>query len=111
MYNNLFLVTSNTNYVGNNGNIFNASNPSSASNLIFISNANSSYDSWSILKVGSPAIGAGLNGIDMGPRGGATPYKLSGIPNVPTISQFQFPAVYRGIQVTFSLLPIAWDRL
>lgn len=90
VYNNLFLVTTNANYVGSNGNIFSASNPYSASNTIFASAAAGSNDSWTSLKAGSPAIGAGLNGIDIGPRGGPTPYKLSGIPNVPSIYQFLF---------------------
>lgn len=31
------------------------------------------------LKAGSPAIGAGIGGIDCGMYGGATPYKPSGI--------------------------------
>jgi hypothetical protein len=90
VYNNLFLVSSNTNYVGNNGNIFSASNPNTSSNTVFNGATSFSYDSWVNLKPGSPALGAGLNGTDIGPRGGATPYKLSGIPNVPTISQFLF---------------------
>ena len=34
---------------------------------------------------GSPAIGAGVSGVDCGIFGGAGPYKLSGIPPVPTI--------------------------
>lgn len=90
VYNNLFLVNTNSNYVGINGNIFSSSNPYSAGNAIFTAPVVGAYDSWTALKPGSPAIGAGLNGIDIGPRGGATPYRLSGIPNVPTISQFLF---------------------
>ena len=37
------------------------------------------------LKAGSPASGAGLAGVDCGAFGGVTPYKLSGIPNIPAI--------------------------
>lgn len=37
------------------------------------------------LKVGSPAIGAGLGGIDCGMFGGSTPYKLSGLPAIPAV--------------------------
>ncbi len=33
----------------------------------------------------SPALGAGVGGVDMGMFGGSTPYVLSGIPAVPTI--------------------------
>ena len=40
------------------------------------------------LKAGSPAIGAGIGGVDCGAYGGATPYVLSGIPPYPTVSSF-----------------------
>ncbi|MDX2130370.1 MAG: LamG-like jellyroll fold domain-containing protein [Chloroherpetonaceae bacterium] len=32
------------------------------------------------LKLGSPALGAGVNGSDIGPFGGETPYQISGVP-------------------------------
>jgi len=38
------------------------------------------------LKAGSPALGAGVNGADMGMFGGATPYVLSGLPAIPTVA-------------------------
>jgi hypothetical protein len=37
------------------------------------------------LKTGSLAIGAGVSGVDCGVFGGATPYVLSGVPNLPHI--------------------------
>ena len=37
------------------------------------------------LKTGSPAIGAGINGVDCGVFGGVNPYVLSGIPALPHI--------------------------
>jgi hypothetical protein len=37
------------------------------------------------LKAGSPAIGAGVSGVDCGVFGGTTPYILSGLPAVPHI--------------------------
>jgi hypothetical protein len=37
------------------------------------------------LKAGSPAIGAGISGVDCGAFGGVNPYKLSGIPPVPAV--------------------------
>lgn len=47
------------------------------------------------LAAGSPAIGAGIpNGstaVDCGAFGGPNPYKLSGIPAIPTIYQLQVP--------------------
>ena len=45
------------------------------------------------LAVGSPAIGAGFNGVDIGMFGGSTPYVLSGIPAIPTIYSFDAPAI------------------
>jgi len=53
-----------------------------------------SYDGQYALKVGSPAIGAGINGAaatDCGIFGGATPYRLSGIPGVPAIYALTSP--------------------
>lgn len=44
------------------------------------------------LKTGSPAIGAGFNGVDIGPFGGATPYKLSGVPAIPRLTHLVVPA-------------------
>ena len=38
-----------------------------------------------ILKAGSPAIGAGTNGVDCGAFGGGNPYVLSGLPPIPAI--------------------------
>lgn len=40
------------------------------------------------LKSGSPAIGSGTAGQDIGPFGGATPYRLSGQPPIPIITNF-----------------------
>jgi len=39
------------------------------------------------LKAGSPAIGAGVGGIDCGAFGGLGPYILSGLPTGPVIYQ------------------------
>lgn len=51
-----------------------------------------SYDASYQLCAGSPAIGAGVSGADCGMFGGSTPYKLSGIPAIPTIYNFSAPA-------------------
>ena len=37
------------------------------------------------LSAGSPALGAGVDGVDCGMFGGDYPYKLSGLPSVPAI--------------------------
>jgi hypothetical protein len=43
------------------------------------------------LSVGSPARGAGINGTDIGPFGGANPYVLSGQPPIPIITNLVSP--------------------
>ena len=49
------------------------------------------------LKAGSPAIGAGVGGVDCGVFGGPTPYVLSGIPPLPHIYEAAIPGVgYSG---------------
>lgn len=40
------------------------------------------------LRTGSPAIGTGESGTDVGAYGGTIPYRIAGIPNVPSIYQF-----------------------
>lgn len=44
------------------------------------------------LKAGSPAIGKGVGGVDLGVFSGANPYILSGMPDVPSVYQFAMPA-------------------
>jgi len=58
---------------------------------IFIDNTDPQYsdDGMYILKVGSPAQGAGGGGVDCGMFGGG--YKLSGIPVIPNIYMFTAP--------------------
>lgn len=50
-----------------------------------------STDGRFLLKPGSPAIGAGVDGVDCGMFGGDDPYVLSGIPAIPTITYFSAP--------------------
>lgn len=45
------------------------------------------------LAAGSPAIGAGTGGTDIGATGGASPYKKAGIPFVPNIYTLDVPRV------------------
>lgn len=54
--------------------------------------ASGSQDGYFQLCPGSPAIGAGINGQDCGIFGGLEPYRLSGIPAIPTIYQFIAPS-------------------
>lgn len=50
-----------------------------------------STDGQWILKPGSPAIGNGVNGEDIGMYGGSDPYVLSGVPAIPAIYFFSAP--------------------
>jgi hypothetical protein len=90
VYNNLFTSTTNTLYVGTNGNLFTSSNPGLSVNTIFVGGVTFSTDTWITLKPGSPAIGNGLGSTNIGPLGGTAPYKFNGIPPIPTFSLFQF---------------------
>ena len=42
-------------------------------------------DNHYVLKAGSPAIGAGVSGVDCGACGGLYPYYLSGLPAIPAV--------------------------
>ena len=58
------------------------------------------------LAVGSPAVGAGVGGVDCGLFAGLEPYMLSGIPPVPTIYSLSAPTVTdqgTPLQVTLSV--------
>lgn len=54
-------------------------------NNLFIGYENGSTDGQFKLKTGSPAIGAGEGGVDLGAFGGPDPYVLSGVPSIPVI--------------------------
>lgn len=55
---------------------------------IFVGSSGTSTDGQWKLKLGSPAIGAGLGGIDCGMYGGDSPYVLSGIAPGPAVTKF-----------------------
>ncbi|MCG2614658.1 hypothetical protein LZZ85_10215 [Terrimonas sp. NA20] len=78
---------------------------------VFVAGTTGSFDSRLALKAGSPAIGAGLTvgsvvSPNCGAYGGPDPYKLSGIPNIPTIYTLTVPtSIPSGtatMNVTFS---------
>ena len=52
-------------------------------NILFV--GGDSRDGQYQLAAGSPAIGAGQGGTDIGPFGGPNPYRLSGLPYLPNI--------------------------
>ena len=53
---------------------------------------NQTNDKAFVLATNSPAIGTGLNGVDIGIFGGVLPYVISGVPSIPRITRFQVPA-------------------
>ncbi len=58
------------------------------------------------LKAGSPAIGAGVAGVDCGIFGGVTPYVLSGLPDLPHIYEATIPGTTssgEGLPVTIKV--------
>ena len=57
------------------------------------------------LKEASPAIGAGVGGVDCGMFDGSYPYKLSGIPEIPAIFKYQhvYNTEIQELEVTFSV--------
>jgi len=78
---------------------------------VYVGGTTGSLDSRAVLKAGSPAIGAGLTvgavvTPDCGAYGATDPYKLSGIPNIPSIYAFtvplSIPAGTTTMNVTFS---------
>jgi hypothetical protein len=54
------------------------------------------------LRTASPAIGTGESGTDVGAFGGVLPYRLSGIPNVPTIYQYSQSVSGNTLNATIS---------
>jgi hypothetical protein len=58
-----------------------------AESSLFLGASTASTDGKWQLKTGSPAIGAGVDGIDCGAFGGPGPYILSGVPTGPVIYQ------------------------
>ncbi|MEO7309218.1 MAG: hypothetical protein ABIX01_02380 [Chitinophagaceae bacterium] len=97
-------VTSYNNCVFNNCVFDNAPNPGvvGANNILNVpannlfiglptQGATTDDGRWA-LKAGSPAIAAGISGVDCGAFGGVNPYKLSGIPAVPAFYKLTAPS-------------------
>ena len=58
------------------------------------------------LKNGSPAIGAGVSGVDCGAYGGVNPYVLSGLPDLPHVYEASIPATANtdeGLNITIKV--------
>jgi len=70
---------------------------------VFVNNLGADDVSF-VLKAGSPAIGAGSSGVNLGAFGGGSPFKLTLQPAIPAIYKIQAPAAPAGntLNVTFS---------
>jgi len=73
-------IGTNTQFGNQNGNQENVS-----TNDLYVGATGNSTDGQYQLKVGSPAIGTGEDGADIGVFGGESPYVLSGLPAIPAI--------------------------
>jgi hypothetical protein len=106
--NNIFGTTAGNNFVNCTikNNLFqgNQTLPGTATNNqvnvnminVYVGGTTGSLDSRVVLKAGSPAVGAGLTvgavvSPDCGAYGATDPYKLSGIPNIPSIYSLTVP--------------------
>lgn len=67
----------------------NTANVPTSNVFVLAPTAPGQFDAWYKLKAGSPAIGAGVGGVDIGAYGSATgfAYRIAGIPAIPTIYQ------------------------
>lgn len=73
---------------------------------VFLGPTGNSTDGQWQLKPGSPAIGAGIGGIDCGMFAGTNPYRLSGIPSIPVFYKLTAPsrtATTNPYTITFSV--------
>jgi hypothetical protein len=100
----------NTNYTHNIGNTtqfgsLNGNQQNVVMSNVFVGSAGNSTDGQWKLAGGSPAIGAGVDGVDCGMFGGSNPYRLSGLPNIPSIYQLNHTLNYpaQQIEVEFSV--------
>ncbi len=73
-------------------------NQSNVNMLNVFLNEGSTDGQWQ-LKEGSPAIGAGMGGIDCGMFGGDFPYILSGMPAIPSVYEFNHDIDYQNQQI------------
>jgi len=63
---------------------------------VFIDNTGGYLDNVYQLKSGSPAIAAGISGVDCGAFGGSTPFKLAVTPPIPSIYKLEVPSTPAG---------------
>jgi hypothetical protein len=94
----IYNICSDTTFPAGNANLRNVD-----MNTVFLNPIGVSDNDFQ-LKPGSPAIGVGYGGVDIGAFGGTSPFKLALQPAIPAITNLSSPSSTGGstIQVTFS---------
>ena len=98
--------TTTTNNIGNGTQFDTADGNQENVTMTTVFDGTGSTDGQWQLAVSSPAIGAGIGGIDVGMYGGTDPYVLSGIPHIPNIYQFDGPttgSTTAGLPITLKV--------
>lgn len=93
-----------TNNIAPNGNLptGNGNQLNVDMSTVFINNAGGFVDNVYQLKTGSPAVGAGGDGVDCGAFGGGSPFKLAVTPPIPSIYKMALPATPSGSSMTLT---------
>ena len=90
-------------FIGNSGLTGNSNqNNVPTANLYATPNAGSEDGRYQLKPSPNPARGTGFGGADIGAFGGTNPYRPSGIPNVPSVYQFDIPISGGNINATIS---------
>ncbi|MES2647582.1 MAG: hypothetical protein V4717_11940 [Bacteroidota bacterium] len=63
---------------------------------VFVNTSGGYVDNAYLLKQGSPAIGAGVNGENLGAFGGTTPFRIAVTPSIPSIYKLAVPSAASG---------------
>lgn len=98
--------TTTTNNIGNSTQFGTSNSNQENVDMTTVFEGTGSSDGEFQLKTGSPAIDAGVGGIDIGMFGGTDPYVLSGIPHIPNIYSFDAPgtgSTSAGLPVTIKV--------
>ncbi|WP_375437616.1 hypothetical protein [uncultured Hymenobacter sp.] len=90
-------ISGNTAFGTANGNQQNV-----APTALFVGGGASTDGAFQLQAAPNPAIGTGENGANVGAFGGATPYRIAGIPNVPTLYQYNESVTGNTLNVTIS---------
>lgn len=90
-------ISGNTAFGTANGNQQNV-----APTALFVGGATSTDGAFQLRAAPNPAIGTGENGTNVGAFGGASPYRIAGIPSVPTIYQYNQSVTGNTLSVTIS---------